>query len=168
MLFPRSPLQMTRKQTTSWTMVTALVATLVILSIFANAHARSMGVSSGGQHVKSLSVSGSVTDNEDMPGGLAGERPMDAETSKIVSSLTHSILTSTGNSVQSAKIVPLSYRSQVVAGLNYFVKCAIETPRGETKYVLVRIYRPLPGQGEPTVVAIKDIPHRDTPVSYFQ
>ena len=55
---------------------------------------------------------------------------------------------------------PLAYTSQVVAGTNYcfLAKGTVIVPGAPQKAALVYIFQPLPGQGEPTVTGIKEIP----------
>ncbi len=108
-------------------------------------------------------------EGEGMPGGLSHERPVDDTVVQIVRSLAPAILASAGltsTPEAAAALTPLTYKSQVVAGINYFVKCSTGAGPSAT-YLVVRIYRPLPGQGEPQVAATRRLPKRTSPITYF-
>lgn len=55
---------------------------------------------------------------------------------------------------------PLAYTTQVVAGTNYcfLAQGKVVVPSSPIRAALVYIYHPLPGQGEPHVTGIKQIP----------
>ncbi|XP_041352657.1 cystatin-A-like [Gigantopelta aegis] len=55
------------------------------------------------------------------------------------------------------------FSSQVVAGINYFVKVSI----GDAKYLHVKIYKPLPRQGEASVTDYQLDKTADEPIGYF-
>ncbi|XP_075675575.1 cystatin-B-like [Dermatophagoides pteronyssinus] len=61
---------------------------------------------------------------------------------------------------------PVKIRTQVVAGINYFIKCHI----GGDDYVHIRIYEPLPCMAqEPELTAIhSELKKLDDPLEYFQ
>ena len=62
-----------------------------------------------------------------------------------------------------SELTVIHYKSQLVAGKNYFVK--IHT--GDEKYVHARIYQPLPGQGNPEVHSVKKDKSLDVDIEYF-
>lgn len=58
----------------------------------------------------------------------------------------------------------LQYKSQVVAGTNYFVKIKV----GEQEHIHVRILKPLPHTGEPPkLVDVQDKKTADEDIGYF-
>ncbi|KAH7639367.1 cystatin-B [Dermatophagoides farinae] len=65
-----------------------------------------------------------------------------------------------------SRFEPVKIRTQLVAGINYYVKCHI----GDDQYVHLRIYEPLPCMAkEPELTAIHpDIKKLDDPLEYFQ
>jgi len=79
-------------------------------------------------------------------GGFDKESPANSEISQILSS-AHSGLLASGGLSSAAKLTAVSFRTQVVAGLNYLIKVKIEE-NGETQYANVKIYRPLPPNQE--------------------
>ena len=60
--------------------------------------------------------------------------------------------------------IAVHYRSQEVAGTNYFVK--VHT--GDEKYIHVRIYEPLPGRGDTSLHSIQNDKAKEEEVQYFQ
>ncbi|XP_022294485.2 cystatin-A3-like [Crassostrea virginica] len=75
-------------------------------------------------------------------GGISSEsRPMDPRTLDIVNSVKDDILAGLTTDDKTGIFEPVSYKTQVVAGLNYFVK--IKT--GADRYIHVRIYRHFSG-----------------------
>lgn len=65
-----------------------------------------------------------------------------------------------------AKLIPISYKTQVVAGLNYFIKAKLVEPSGEETYVHLAIYKNLSGQVQLTAYKM-DVPE-DAELTYFQ
>jgi hypothetical protein len=55
---------------------------------------------------------------------------------------------------------PLAFATQVVAGLNYVFLCkaVAVSPKAPQRAVKVYIYQPLPGQGDPHITQILDVP----------
>jgi len=111
-----------------------------------------------------------------MPGGLSDTKPADMEINVLCGTLHASILNTLSSttslssdrlSASSVTITPVAYRTQVVAGLNYFVKIRIDLgPPSETYYAVVRIFRPLPKQGGPNVVDARLV-DADSPIEYI-
>lgn len=78
-------------------------------------------------------------------GGYTEQREPTEEEMEMFKSLTSS---------ESVTLTPLSVSTQVVAGLNYRFWCRYqEKKRGG--HCWVKIFRPLPGQGEPELVSIE-------------
>ncbi|XP_064618341.1 cystatin-B-like [Liolophura sinensis] len=55
------------------------------------------------------------------------------------------------------------YKSQVVAGTNFFIKVSL----GGDNYAHLRVFRPLPGAGEEELVAIQFDKKPEDPIEYF-
>lgn len=53
------------------------------------------------------------------------------------------------------RLTPVSVRTQVVAGINYLFNCESVGPDGNPASVEVRIFAPLPGQGNPEVISVE-------------
>uniref|UniRef100_A0A7S4CA70 Cystatin domain-containing protein n=1 Tax=Eutreptiella gymnastica TaxID=73025 RepID=A0A7S4CA70_9EUGL len=84
-----------------------------------------------------------------MAGGLGVALPMTDDVAHMVGSLRDQILRlaqSKGLNGDFVVFEPISYRTQVVAGTNYFVK--IRIGRDDNDYIHVRIFQPLPYTGE--------------------
>ena len=81
-----------------------------------------------------------------MVGGFGEEREMIEEVALMVAALKEDIEVQAGETFETFD--PISYKSQVVAGINYDV--TVRT--GDEKSVVVRIFKPLPHTGEPPKV----------------
>mmetsp|Transcript_117968 Transcript_117968/g.205370 ORF Transcript_117968/g.205370 Transcript_117968/m.205370 type:complete len:201 (-) Transcript_117968:182-784(-) len=79
-----------------------------------------------------------------MPGGLAPPQPMTPELLDLMVSLQREILMGAQEAGHDpttfTEFTPIMYRSQVVAGTNYFVKVRV----GQDDYIHVRVFQPLP------------------------
>nr|AET79741.1 cysteine protease inhibitor [Acanthamoeba castellanii] len=71
------------------------------------------------------------------PGGLGNARPADDEVNLLVAGVKADLENKAGRTF--ADLKPVSYATQVVAGINYFVKIAV----AEGEYIHARIYRDL-------------------------
>lgn len=100
-------------------------------------------------------------------GGTGDEKDGDEELQKICEDLKDSIEKKakekgwTGT-VEELKV--LKYKSQVVAGTNYFVKAHING----ANFFHLRIFEPLPHTGEKPVLHAIDVEKGDVPVEYFR
>jgi len=81
-----------------------------------------------------------------LPGGVGAANPVDEETAKFVQSVRNKVEAKAGQSFDLFK--PISFRKQVVRGLNFFVKIQIT---GQT-YIHVTIWRQPGGEVEVTSV----------------
>ena len=81
-----------------------------------------------------------------MVGGFGEEHEMTEEVLSMVSALKEDIEVQAGEKFETFN--PISYKSQVVAGINFDV--TVRT--GEAKSVVVRIFKPLPHTGEQPMV----------------
>lgn len=114
-----------------------------------------------------------VVFQERLVGGVGDEKEVDDDVKGVVASLSDSIktaaftsLTQSGENADATKfknssIDVLSYKTQVVAGLNYFVKVRIDG-----KIFHLRIYKHFSGSLELSKVAGPK-PESD-PIAYFQ
>mmetsp|Transcript_8824 Transcript_8824/g.25701 ORF Transcript_8824/g.25701 Transcript_8824/m.25701 type:complete len:102 (+) Transcript_8824:46-351(+) len=91
-----------------------------------------------------------------MVGGLGPANPPDEEIRAIVTSLRGSVEDS--KKVQYTAFEVHSYRSQVVAGTNYFIKVKASVAGAADSFLLLRVYKPLPHTGQgPQLAGIKDV-----------
>jgi len=97
-----------------------------------------------------------------MPGGLTYARPVDSEARKIALQVRSSAQQNLGRSFDT--YVPISYKTQVVAGVNYFIKIKV----GPSDYIHVRIFQSLPYDGSRIeLVAVQDGHTESDDISYF-
>ena len=99
-----------------------------------------------------------------VPGGLDDEIPADDNIRKIVNSVQPHLKSKYPREFH--HVEPISYRSQVVAGMNYFVKVAVHEQNGAKKFAHMRIYKPFRGEIELTAVQA-DVEEKSQ-LKYFQ
>ncbi|XP_028414507.1 cystatin-B-like [Dendronephthya gigantea] len=75
-------------------------------------------------------------------GGLSAVQKATEETQKLIDSVRSEAEAQAGSKFD--KYEAISFRPQVVAGTNYFVKVDI----GDGKYVHLRVFQPLPNTGQ--------------------
>ena len=80
-------------------------------------------------------------------GGYSEQRPLTAEDSAGCAKATEPYAY--------LGLKPLSVSTQVVAGMNYRFACEMNAFGGPAKQVDVKIFRPLPGRGEPELVVVE-------------
>ncbi|XP_055331410.1 cystatin-A2-like [Paramacrobiotus metropolitanus] len=97
-----------------------------------------------------------------VPGGTGEVKNADEQVQKLVDSVSSQIAAKAGISANS-KLIAVSYKTQVVAGTNYFVKIRVGVSRN-AKVIHVRIYKDL--KGKVSVSSIKNAKESD-PVNYF-
>ncbi|XP_013391799.1 stefin-C-like [Lingula anatina] len=96
-----------------------------------------------------------------VPGGASEVKDADADIQKIVDGVKAELEGKVGKNFTECKAI--SYRSQVVAGTNYFVKVQV----GD-EYIHVRIFVPLPHTGEaPSVHSFQAGKSAADPIEYF-
>ena len=83
-----------------------------------------------------------------MLGAAGAPRDVTAEEKTLFLGLKGSIEAKAGKTF--ADFEPVSVSTQTVAGTNYFVKVNV----GGDDALHVRVHKPLPGQGEPTVAGV--------------
>ncbi|CAB4003956.1 cystatin-B [Paramuricea clavata] len=97
-----------------------------------------------------------------MCGGLGEKKQATAETQKLIDSVRSAAETKAGQTFE--KYEAISFKSQVVAGTNYFVKVDV----GCDKYVHLRVYQPLPHTGQPAELSgIQLNKTADDEIEYF-
>nr|XP_045002600.1 cystatin-A [Jaculus jaculus] len=82
-----------------------------------------------------------------IPGGLTEARPATPEIQELVDAVKPQLEAKTNETYEEFKAE--SYKTQVVAGVNYFVKVNI----GGGRYMHLKIFKGLPGQNEDLVLA---------------
>lgn len=84
---------------------------------------------------------------ESLCGGLSEQRPLVAEDSSV-------FVAATSKDYGYLNLQPLSVSTQVVAGMNYLFTCRMRAFGGAEETVQVKIFKPLPGQGEPQLISV--------------
>lgn len=80
-------------------------------------------------------------------GGFTEQRSLAAEDSAVFTAAT-------AKDYAYLNLKPLSVATQVVAGTNYLFYCTMQAFGGGEENVQVKIFRPLPGRGEPQLVSV--------------
>ncbi|KAM7444169.1 hypothetical protein ABFA07_007214 [Porites harrisoni] len=97
-----------------------------------------------------------------VPGELGPLKPADAEVQKICDQVKPQAEEMAGQVFEEFKAI--SYKTQVVAGKNYFIKVHVGGP----SYVHLRVFQSLPDDGSTlTLSAIKTGMTKDDPINYF-
>ncbi|XP_075053543.1 cystatin-A-like [Mixophyes fleayi] len=73
-----------------------------------------------------------------MDGGLGDVQPADSEVQSICDQMKKQVEEKTGRSF--SKFEAVEYKTQTVAGTNYFIKVCV----GSEQYIHLRVYQPLP------------------------
>ena len=84
---------------------------------------------------------------ETLCGGFSEQRPLTAEDSAVFAKAAEPYAY--------LNLRPLSVSTQVVAGMNYLFVCEMKAFGGPAKEARVRIFRPLPGRGEPELIVVE-------------
>ncbi|EGV92675.1 cystatin-A [Cricetulus griseus] len=77
-----------------------------------------------------------------IPGGLTEARPATPEVQEIADQVRAQLEEKTNEKYE--KFEAVEYKTQVVAGVNYFIKMDV----GNGKYIHLKIFKGLPGQNE--------------------
>ncbi|XP_005071579.1 cystatin-A [Mesocricetus auratus] len=77
-----------------------------------------------------------------IPGGLSEARPATPEVQEIADQVRAQLEEKTNEKYE--KFEAIEYKTQVVAGVNYFIKVDV----GNSQYVHLKVYKGLPGQNE--------------------
>ena len=84
---------------------------------------------------------------EMLMGGYSEQRPLTAEDSAVFAAAT--------KDYGYLSLKPLSVSTQVVAGINYLFTCEMKAFGGPATETKVKIFRPLPGRGEPELIVVE-------------
>lgn len=84
---------------------------------------------------------------EMLMGGYSEQRPLTAEDSAVFAAAT--------KDYGYLSLKPLSVSTQVVAGTNYLFTCEMKAFGGPATETNVKIFRPLPGRGEPELIVVE-------------
>ncbi|XP_062033074.1 cystatin-A [Lepus europaeus] len=86
-----------------------------------------------------------------IPGGLTEAKPATPEIQEMVNKFKTQLEKETNESYEEFEAV--EYKTQVVAGINYYVKVRV----GEDRYIHMKIFKPLPGQNQDLVLSAYQI-----------
>jgi flavodoxin len=84
---------------------------------------------------------------EMLAGGFLEQRPLTAEDSAVFAAAT--------KDYAYLGLKPLSVSTQVVAGMNYLFVCEMKAFGGPATQTNVKIFKPLPGRGEPEMIVVE-------------
>merc|ERR1711991_164565 len=97
-----------------------------------------------------------------MVGGLSEIKKKDDKVQKMINDLKKDIETKLEKQVSLLEVH--SYKTQVVAGVNYFVKVNL----GENEYIVVRCFEDLPhNKNSVKLIAIEKNKKESDPIDYF-
>lgn len=85
--------------------------------------------------------------DEMLMGGFSEQRPLTAEDSAVFDAAT--------KDYGYLQLKPLSVSTQVVAGTNYLFLCTMSGFNRPPTETMVKIFRPLPGRGEPELIVVE-------------
>lgn len=101
-----------------------------------------------------------------IPGGASEPKAATAEIQSLVDSVKDSVSSSISAQKQ-GKLNPykaVSFKTQVVAGLNYFVKVAIDDGK---EFIHLRVFRPLGDNPKPQLARHQESHTEGSDLSYF-
>ncbi|XP_056416205.1 cystatin-A1-like [Hyla sarda] len=105
---------------------------------------------------------GGVHNPPSLVGGIGAEKVADPEIQAACDSIKSEFLKQSG--VNAAEFKAMKYKSQVVAGTNYFVRVWL----GGDQFCHVKIYKPLPHTGEkPSLAGFHLGSTERDPITYF-
>lgn len=97
-----------------------------------------------------------------MPGGLSEAKPATPEVQHIVSQVKLQFESRVNRTCGIFKAIV--YKTQVVAGINYFIKVQVS----DNEYVHLRVFQSLPHENKgPSLVSFQTGKTRDDPLTYF-
>ncbi|MBR4783901.1 MAG: hypothetical protein IK012_01435 [Fibrobacter sp.] len=85
--------------------------------------------------------------DEMLMGGYSEQRPLTAEDSAVFVAAT--------KDYAYLNLTPLSVSTQVVAGMNYLFTCEMKAFGGAAIQTNVKIFKPLPGRGDPELIVVE-------------
>ncbi|XP_042316317.1 leukocyte cysteine proteinase inhibitor 1-like [Sceloporus undulatus] len=99
-----------------------------------------------------------------LAGGLSPTKPATPEVQAITSQMKGQLEAKVNQNYSTFEAI--SYRPQVVAGTNYFIK--VRVGDGESDYVHLRVFRALPVEGGQVELAGYQLHKtKDDPITYF-
>lgn len=97
-----------------------------------------------------------------MPGGLTEAQPATPEVQHIANEVKEQFERMTNRTYNIFKAI--IYKTQVVAGINYFIKVQVS----DAEYVHLRVFQSLPYENQgPNLVSFQTGKTRDDPLTYF-
>ncbi|CAH6792308.1 cystatin-A [Phodopus roborovskii] len=97
-----------------------------------------------------------------IPGGLTEARPATPEVQEVADQVRAQLEEKTNEKYE--KFEAVEYKTQVVAGVNYFIKVDV----GNGQYVHLKIFKGLPGQNEDLeLTAYQTNKTKDDELTYF-
>ncbi|KAK3880899.1 hypothetical protein Pcinc_014638 [Petrolisthes cinctipes] len=96
-----------------------------------------------------------------VPGGTSDEQPPNDKVQQIINGVRGEVEQQLGHPVTGFTLI--SYKSQVVAGINYFAK--VDIGEGEDSMVHIRVYKNL--GGNVSLHSIQYPKSRNHPIEYF-
>ena len=98
-----------------------------------------------------------------MLGGLSEIKPVDTDIEIILKSVKSHLEEKLGKELYMLK--GDSYKTQVVAGVNYFIKAQIE----ENSYIIIKVFRDLPNNHNPDkLVSVNVQVKREDNITFFE
>ena len=100
------------------------------------------------------------------PGGVGDSKPANEEIQGLAESVKDS-LSSAVSEEKRSKLHPfkaVSYRTQVVAGINYFIKVEID---GGKEFIHLRVHKPLGEDPKPTLARHQESHSAHSDLTYF-
>ena len=85
--------------------------------------------------------------DEMLMGGYSEQRPLTPEDSAVFAAAT--------KDYAYLNLTPLSVSTQVVAGMNYLFLCEMKAFGGAAVQTNVKVFKPLPGRGEPELIVVE-------------
>uniref|UniRef100_A0A8B9TK57 Cystatin domain-containing protein n=1 Tax=Anas platyrhynchos TaxID=8839 RepID=A0A8B9TK57_ANAPL len=99
-----------------------------------------------------------------MTGGLSDTKPATPEVQHIVDQVKPQFESRENRTYSTFQAIV--YRTQVVAGINYFIK--VQDSESDTGYVHLRVFQALPHENQgPSLVSYETGKTRDDPLEYF-
>jgi len=101
-----------------------------------------------------------------IPGGVGDSKPANEEIQGLAESVRES-LSSVVSQDKRGKLHPfkaVSYRTQVVAGINYFIKVEID---GGKEFIHLRVHKPLGDNPIPTLARHQESHSANSDLTYF-
>lgn len=96
-----------------------------------------------------------------MCGGIGATKEADEEIQAVCNQMKAAVEQKCSKSY--TEFTAKQYATQVVAGMNYFIKVHV----GDDKHIHIRAYKPLPGQGDLQLINVLEGKTETDPITYF-